>query len=537
MSEARAAVRRVTCFPATRDRFTAMPITEIRKRRVAAYARVSTDSEEQDTSFVAQVEYYTDYINRRANWEFVEIYADDGITGTNTKKRDGFNRMIEDALAGKIDLIITKSISRFARNTVDTLTTIRILKEKGIGVIFEKENIDTLDSKSELLITIMSSLAQEESRSISENVTWGWRKRISDGKVSVAYSHFLGYEKGPDGKMQIVEEEAKVVREIYAMFLDGKTPFYIATVLTKRGIPTPAGKEEWGQNTVKSILTNEKYKGDALLQKTFTPNFLTKKAQINRGEAPQYYVENSHPAIVSPETFDLVQYEMERRQKRGSRTSAVSVFSNRVVCGECGAYFGSKVWHSTDAYRTVIWRCNKKYAQKGNPCASPHIRDEEIKEAFQQALNQMLEGREEIAAAHQQVIEIMTSTDKLDREMEKVQNKLDSLHLEMQGMVQRNAEVALDQDEYEKQYNALAAQYSATEERYVILKRKKTEILGRRKNMEAFATALNKIDNASNFDEHVFTATVEQVVVRSKEEKKEKSLTFVFKDGTEIAVK
>ena len=214
--------------------------------------------------------------------------------------------MIDDALAGKIDRIVTKSVSRFARNTVDTLTTIRKLKEKGVGVTFEKENIDTLDSKGELLITIMSSLAQEESRSISENVTWGWRKRISDGKVSVAYSHFLGYEKGEDGSMQVVESEAKIVQQIYGMFLDGQTPSSIASFLTKQRVPTPAGKEKWQSSTVKSILTNEKYKGDALLQKTFTVDFLSKKAKLNEGEVPQYYVEHSHPAIIDRAMFELV---------------------------------------------------------------------------------------------------------------------------------------------------------------------------------------------------------------------------------------
>ena len=355
MTEAATGGTRVRMIPATVRRCAvARPLTE--RLRVAAYARVSTDDEEQQTSYEAQVDYYTKKIRENPEWIFVEVYADEGITGTSTKRRKNFNRMIDDAMAGMIDRIITKSVSRFARNTVDTLTTVRKLKEKGVGVTFEKENIDTLDSKGELFITIMSSLAQEESRSISENVTWGWRKRIADGKVSVAYSHFLGYEKGPDGNMQIVEEEAKVVREIYAMFLDGKTPSGIAAALTKRSVPTPAGKATWQASTVKSILSNEKYRGDALLQKTFTVDFLTKKAKVNEGEAPQYYVENSHPAIVSAEVFELVQAELAKRRQRGGRTSAVTPFSGRLVCGECGAYFGSKVWHSTDAYRSVIYR-------------------------------------------------------------------------------------------------------------------------------------------------------------------------------------
>jgi DNA invertase Pin-like site-specific DNA recombinase len=214
--------------------------------------------------------------------------------------------MVAEAMAGNIDLIITKSISRFARNTVDTLTTVRKLKEKGIEVYFEKENIRTLDGKGELLITIMSSLAQEESRSISENVTWGQRKRFADGKVSLPYGRFLGYKKGKDELPEIVEEEAVTVRLIYRLFLYGKSPSAIASYLTGEGIPTPAGKRNWRPNTVESILTNEKYKGNALLQKSFTVDFLTKKSKLNEGEVPQYYVANSHPAIIEPEIFDLV---------------------------------------------------------------------------------------------------------------------------------------------------------------------------------------------------------------------------------------
>lgn len=224
--------------------------------------------------------------------------GDEGISGTSTKYRTGFNQMIEGALDGKIDLIVTKSISRFARNTVDSLVTIRKLKEHGVECFFEKENIYTFDSKGELLITIMSSIAQEESRSISENVTWGQRKRFADGKVSMPYKHFLGYCKGPDGQPQIVEKEAAVVRSIYLMFLEGHAPTYIAKMLTDKGIPTPTGKTRWSCSSVESILTNEKYKGDALLQKKFTVDFLTKKQKVNEGEVPQYYVTDSHESIV-----------------------------------------------------------------------------------------------------------------------------------------------------------------------------------------------------------------------------------------------
>lgn len=234
--------------------------------------------------------------------------------------------MVEDALDGTIDLIATKSVSRFARNTVDSLTTIRKLKENGVEVYFEKEGIWTFDGKGELLITIMSSLAQEESRSISENCTWGQRKRFSDGKVCVPYSRFLGHDRGEEGGLVINENEAVTIRLIYKMFLEGSTPFSIAKHLTEQGVLSPGGKEKWNVSAVKSILTNEKYKGDALLQKSYTVDFLSKKKKANEGEIPQYYEENSHEAIIEPLVFEMVQQEMARRQT-GKTATAESGYS------------------------------------------------------------------------------------------------------------------------------------------------------------------------------------------------------------------
>ena len=278
---------KVIVIPPTINPLTHLPSATVKKRRVAGYARVSTDKDEQFTSYEAQIDYYSQYIKRNPEWEFVAVYTDEGLSGLNAKKRDGFNQMVSDALVGKIDLIVTKSVSRFARNTVDSLVTVRKLKEKGVEVFFEKENILTLDSKGELLITIMSSLAQEESRSISENVTWGQRKRFSDGKVSLPYSQFLGYERGQDGLPKIVEEEAALVRRIYALFMDGRTACAIAKQLTSECIPTPAGKEKWSVSTIESILANEKYKGSAILQKRFTVDFLKKTMKVNEGEISQ----------------------------------------------------------------------------------------------------------------------------------------------------------------------------------------------------------------------------------------------------------
>ena len=282
-------------IPATINPLTHLPSANVQKRRVAGYARVSTDSDEQFTSYEAQVDYYTKYIKANPEWEFVRVYADEGISAVSTKRRDGFREMIADALDGKIDLIVTKSVSRFARNTVDSLVTIRKLKEHGVECYFEKEGIYTFDGKGELLITIMSSLAQEESRSISENVTWGQRKSFSDGKVHLAYTRFLGYEKGEDGRPAVVEEEAAVVRLIYRLFLEGKTPTGISGYLESLQIPSPGGSSRWSKTTIMSILQNEKYKGDALLQKSFTVDFLQKKLKRNEGEVPQYAVAGGIP--------------------------------------------------------------------------------------------------------------------------------------------------------------------------------------------------------------------------------------------------
>ena len=361
-------------------------------------------------------------------------------------------------------------------------------------------------------------------------------KRISDGKVSVAYSHFLGYEKGEDGSMQVVESEAKIVQQIYGMFLDGQTPSSIASFLTKQRVPTPAGREKWQSSTVKSILTNEKYKGDALLQKTFTVDFLSKKAKINEGEVPQYYVEKSHPAIVSAEVFDLAQYEMKRRAKKGRHTSAASIFSDKLVCVECGAVYGSKVWHSTDAYRTMIWRCNEKYAVKGQPCPSPHLRDEEIQSAFVQAVNQVLEQKEEILSALQEALAGLTDASGLERECDRLQAEQDVVSQQMGRMIRENAEVAQNQAEYNTRLQPLEEQYEALKGAMLRTKEAIAEQTGRRRKLEAFMCELRESSLLTVFDERVFLGAVERITVFKGASRGEKRLVFRFKDGRDVAV-
>ena len=376
--------------------------------------------------------------------------------------------MIVDALAGKVDLIITKSVSRFARNTVDSLSTIRKLKEHNIECYFEKENIWTFDSKGELPLTIMSSLAQEESRSISENVTWGHRKRFADGKVSFAYSRFLGYEKGPDGTIVVVPEQAKTVRLIYKLFLDGMTMHTIAGELNKRGIKTPGGKDKWNQSTVRSILTNEKYKGDALLQKSYTVDFLTKKTKTNEGEVPQYYVENTHEAIIDPQIFELVQAEIAKRNKGKERYSGVSIFSTKVQCAECGGWYGSKVWHSNDKYRRIIYQCNNKFRNKTG-CSTPYLTEYEIKEYFIKALNRLITEKDEIIANTEMIQKMLCDNSELEAKRDALQEEI-AVTVELtQNAVAENARVEQDQDDYNKHYNALV-------ERYVRLKAQYDEV-------------------------------------------------------------
>ena len=378
--------RKITVIEPIKTRLSNSETPVAEKLRVAAYARVSTEQDEQQNSYEAQVNFYTQHIQSNPNWEFVRVFADRGITGTSTKNRDEFNKMIDLAINGSIDLILTKSISRFARNTVDTLRIVRELKAKGVEVWFEKENLHTFDPKCEMMLTIMSSLAQEESRSISENVRWGQQQSMRKGKVHLAYSRFLGYTKGEDGRLEIVEEEAKTIRSIYDMFLSGKTIRHIAQHLTDADIPTPSGKSVWSVSTVKSILTNEKYKGDALLQKTYTVDYLTKEVRKNDGEVRQYLVEHSHDPIIDPEIFDQVQERIRKQSRYHVKIRDNSPFSNKLICGDCGGFYGHKVWHNrANTERYDVWYCNHKY-DRVNKCQSPVLREEQIKLAFEYAL-------------------------------------------------------------------------------------------------------------------------------------------------------
>lgn len=521
--------KNITVIPATKNIHTGVMHTSTQKRRVAGYARVSTDSEEQLTSYEAQVDYYTQFISANPEWQFVKVYTDEGISATNTKKRDGFNAMINDALDGKIDLIVTKSVSRFARNTVDSLTTVRKLKDKGVEVYFQKENIYTLDSKGELLITIMSSLAQEESRSISENVTWGQRKRFADGKVSLPYKTFLGYQKGANGLPEIVPEQAEVVRRIYRLFMQGKTPSGIAKLLTEEDIPTPGGKVKWQSSTVESILKNEKYKGDAILQKSFTVDFLQKKMKVNEGEVPQYYVENSHPAIIPPEEWDLVQTEFAKRKEKGYRRCSDNVFASTIICGECGGTYGSKVWHSTDKYRRTIWQCNNKF--KGDHrCTTPHLYESEMKELFLKAFGKMIDMRESIIDDCRLLQCSLSDQTELDAQAKTITDGIEITTELIRRCVDENSLKAQNQAEYLEQYERHIARYEKLKKQLETIEAEKQNRKEKVKLIGAFISTLEKQDEMPiEFADDLWIAIIDHVTVNADE-----SIVFTFKGGVEV---
>ena len=396
--------------------------SQVKKMRVAAYCRVSTLQEQQESSYEAQVAYYTKLINDNPDWAMAGIFADDGKSATMIRKRDDFQMMIDACMAGKVDMVITKSVSRFARNTVDSLTYIRKLKERNIAVYFEKEKVNTLESSGELLITILSSQAQEESRNLSENVHWGYVRQFENGVVYVNHKKFLGYTKGKDGNLEIVPEEAALVRRIFRLFLEGYSSIKIADMLMKEGIVTVTGKEKWHATVIDRMLSNEKYMGDALLQKTYTVDFLTKKKVLNKGIVPQYYVEDNHPAIIPKELFYRVQEEKARRASiyhtqaykkdaavKGKYSSRY-VLSDIMICKECGQPYRRQVW-SKYGVKKPVWRCDSRLKHGKKKCRnSPTLEEKTLHGAIMQAVNSVVEdGGEFVQAFRENVIRVIGS--------------------------------------------------------------------------------------------------------------------------------
>ena len=517
---------KVITIPATKSYHTSAPLGEVKRKKVAAYARVSTDHEEQLNSFEAQLDYYTRYINSHEDWEMVKVYSDEGISGTSIKYRKGFNEMMDDALAGKIDLILTKSVSRFARNTVDSLTAVRTLKEHGVEIFFEKENIRTLDSKGELLITIMSSLAQDESRNTSENSTWGIRKRFQDGKLIMPFSSFLGYDRGPDGSPVINEKQAAVVRRIYSEYLKGYTLHDIAVGLTRDGIKTPKGCDNWTNNGILRILTNEKYTGDSILQKRYTTDFLTKTTKVNEGEVPQYYVENSHPAIIDKVVYELVQNEMSRRRSQGAHLKGKHIFSSKIRCADCGDFYGRKVFHSTDKYKCHRWYCNSKYE---NGCNTPTITDEMVETAFIKSVNCLIKARVNILEDISVLLDVVLDTEMLYKERDALNLRLEQIVLQADSMLQVNATVLQNQETFRREYDNLICKAGGIKAEIRDIENRIDDIRTRRSEIEKFRDHLAVCrEQIEEFRPELWITLVQEARVSS-----DGDITILYKDGSE----
>jgi len=467
--------------------------------RVAAYCRVSTTLEQQETSYEAQVSYYTEKIKSNPNWKLAGIYADDGKSATNTKKRDDFNAMIEDCMAGKIDMIITKSVSRFARNTVDSLQNIRKLKEKNIAVFFEKEGVNTLESTGELLITILSSQAQEESRNLSENTRWGLVRRFENGIVSVNHNKFLGYTKDKNGELVIVPEEAELVKRIFRLYLEGNSIIQITRILESEGITTVTGRTKWCPGVIDKMLSNEKYMGDVLQQKTYTIDFLTKKRVKNNGIVPQYYIEDDHEAIIPKELFYQVQEEKARRaslhksavtrkeKKEKSKYSSKFALTDIMVCKECGQPYRRQVW-SKYGQKTAVWRCENRLKNGTRNCKnSPTFKEDVLHEAIMTAINSVVENRGEfVSAFRENVIRVIGgySTKNVPTEYD---GQIEKLQGEMLALIEENAKQGSITEDFDERYKRIAEQIND-------LKKKKLELVREQKMAANFQQRLDDMD-------------------------------------------
>ena len=415
---------------------------EIRKLRVAAYCRVSTELEQQQSSYDIQIEYYTRHIMQNPNWIFVGVFADDGRSATNTFRRYDFNQLMDQCLKGKVDMIITKSISRFARNTVDCISWVRKLKEKNVAVYFEKENLNTLDDSTEMILTILSSQAQEESRAISTNVKWGYARKFEKGESTRQRSY--GFRKAPTGEMCIVEEEAAVIRNMARWFLDGDSLERIKHRLEDAGIETTTGKKTWSTGTIYNILTNEKIMGDVLLQKTFTADYLTKRRVKNSGQQKQYYVKNHHEAIIPKTVYYKIQEEIARRsslKKAGTRKgkTAQGVYSSKyaltgiMVCNECGAHYRRTTW-AKNGKKVIVWRCINRLEHGTKRChESPTLKEEVIQEAIMGKLHSLsidqeeenfLNGVKEDILRAAKVVGGACTEEEIDKTMEELRDQL-----------------------------------------------------------------------------------------------------------------
>ena len=511
-----------------------------RHLRVAAYCRVSTDSEEQLSSYENQLAYYTEKIMKEPGWTMAGVFADEGITGTSTGKRKEFLRMIRQCRQGKIDMILAKSVSRFARNTVDTLNFTRELRGLGIPVIFEEQNINSIYPESEFLITLHGAFAQAESESTSSRVSWGKRQAMRSGHVTMHYKNLLGYEKGPDGKPRIVPEQAEVVRFIYDRYLAGDTTREIKTALEAKGASTVSGKGTWMASHIRSILTNEKYCGDVLLQKTFIQDCISKKVIPNTGQLPKYLVQDHHEPIVSRETFDAVQLEMARRSAKAGATrkstptgrgkySGKHVLSNLLFCGECGTAYRRCVWTQRGIKRPV-WRCVSRLDYGKKFCTqSPTLDEGPLQQAILAAVNAaMLDhdtlARQLTAAMERELApvpgESMSLAD-IDRALEELSVQFNSL------LAEASANPGVD---YTERFRELSESTARLKEKKARLEGVYQEDQAMNQRLRAVSAAMEHMTaELTEWDEGIIHQLLEKVTVLSREK-----IRVTFRDGREV---
>lgn len=503
--------------------------TTQRQKRVAAYCRVSTDEEEQLSSYEAQKTYYTDKIMCNKEWTMVGIFADEGITGTSAKKRPEFLRMIRLCKQKKIDIILTKSISRFARNTVDCLKYIRILRELGIAVVFEKENINTLESDSELLITLLGAFAQAESESISANVRWGKRQAMREGKANIQYKKLYAFEKGTDGNLRIIPEQAEVVRRIYRQYLSGMSLRMIKHELESEHIPNAAGGTTWTTTVLRSILTNEKYCGDVLLQKTFTSDCISRKVIKNTGQLPMYLIQDHHEGIVDRSTFQAAQTELARRtsvrspSKKNAPTGKSSyaskyALSERLVCGECGTLYRRCTWSRNDKKR-VVWRCVSRLDYGTKYCHnSPTLDEEPLQKAILTALNAAMSNKpaliQEITEAME--LELVPFLGE-SMSLADIERRLSELNERTRELV-ANAACAADASAFTDQLKAVMNEATALKAKRALIQEQRQ---GNAQAMQRVQDAVTAVETApaeiTEWDESLIRQLVDTVKVVSAE--------------------
>lgn len=513
--------RRVRVIPATRTTGRANVTGE--KKRVAAYCRVSTDSEEQLNSYEAQKSYYLQKIEETPDWEMAGLYADEGISGTSRKKRTEFNKMLTACKRGRIDMIITKSLSRFARNTVDCLETVRMLKGLGIGVFFEKENINTLTESSEFLITLFSGFAQAESESLSKNVSWGIRKGMEAGKVH--FQNVMGYRKGPDGQPEIVPEEAKIVRKIYQRYLDGCSLPQIKQELEAEHILTTHGLLRWSHQGIRNILRNEKYIGDALLQKTYITDCISKRVKQNRGELPMYYVENNHPAIIPREIFAQVQEEMKRRsskrkvmQKHGKtergKYSGKYALTELLVCGECGTPYKRVTWAKKGKKR-IVWRCVSRLEFGTRYCHhSPTLDEGKLHAAILSAMNELAAVQEEVCPT------VLSIAEKVRQPRSADGNSLSDWQERLTEVTQKQTKLLdlllenMDDPELNAKMKALTEEKQALKQKLEEAKQKESDLREQEEQRQEMWSCIQEhAQGYTEFDDELVRQVIEKITV------------------------